>query len=73
MFNQVWFATIVKVVGKCFHNNFRARFQTHLLGYRGFGLGITFAQQRFAREQIVARMWLDGHVPTKLQLFFQQE
>jgi hypothetical protein len=41
-FNNAWFAAIVKATSEQFHNNFRARLRAHPLGYRGFGLGVTF-------------------------------
>ncbi len=37
-FNEAWFATFIKVIGKRFHNNFRTSYQAHPLGYMGFGL-----------------------------------
>jgi hypothetical protein len=36
----------IRVVGERCHNYFRTGYQTHHLGYMGFGLGITFAQQK---------------------------
>ncbi len=40
-FNEAWFVTSIKAVGERFHNNFKAWYQTHPLGYMVFGLGIT--------------------------------
>jgi hypothetical protein len=57
-FNDAWFATIVKVNNETFHNNFKARFQAHLLKYIGFGLGNTHARQRSVRKQRKAKMQL---------------
>ncbi len=69
-FNQAWSATVIRATSECFHNNFRVKFQARPLCYRGFGLRITFTQQKkFARQQRMARMQLVGHVPTKLQDF----
>jgi len=69
----VWSATIVKAISECFPNNFRVGFWAHPLSYRRFGLKIAFAQQRFVRQQRMARMRLVGHVLAMLQLSFQQE
>jgi hypothetical protein len=33
-------------ISECFHNNFTVKFQAHPLGYRGFGLRISFTQQK---------------------------
>jgi hypothetical protein len=52
---------------------FQSKILNPSLSYRGFSLGITYAQQRSARQQRMARMWLTKHVPTKLQLSSQQE
>ncbi len=41
-FNYAWFVAIVNVVGERFHNNFKARFQAHPLGYKRFGVTIMF-------------------------------
>ncbi len=60
-FNQMWSTTRVKVASECFHNNFIVGFQAHPLGYKRFGLVITYAQQRMARMQLAK------HVSTKLQ------
>jgi hypothetical protein len=43
-FNEAWFVTSIKAASERFHNNFKARYRFHLLGYMGFGLRITFAQ-----------------------------
>jgi hypothetical protein len=43
-FNQAWSTTIVKATSESFQNNFKARFWTHPLSYRGFNLRITYAQ-----------------------------
>jgi hypothetical protein len=59
--------TIVKVVGEWLHNNFRIGFKAHLLGYKRFGLGVTSQQQKVTRKQIMRKMQLVKHVPTKLQ------
>ncbi len=72
-FIQAWSTTTIKATSECFQNNFRAGFWAHPLGYRRFSLGSTYAQQRFAKQQRMARMWLTKHVPAKLQLSSQQE
>jgi hypothetical protein len=41
-FNNAWFAAVVKVTGERFHNNFKVGFKAHPLGYKGFGLGVSF-------------------------------
>jgi hypothetical protein len=69
----MWSIITVKVISECFQYNFTARFWAHPLGYRGFNLGITYAQQRFDKQQKMARMWLTKHVPARLQLSPQQE
>jgi hypothetical protein len=71
-FNNAWFVAAIKVVGEQFHNNFRARFRAHPLGYRGFGLGMTSQQQRISKEQRRRKMQLVGHVLAKLQTSIQQ-
>jgi len=65
-FNQAWSTIVIRAANECFHNNFKVGFQAHPLGYRGCGLGITFAQQRFIRQQRMARMWPAKHVLAKL-------
>ncbi len=40
-FNEAWFVTSIRVVGKKIHNNFRTGYRTHPSGFMGFGLGIT--------------------------------
>jgi hypothetical protein len=42
-FNDAWFVVVVKVVSEKFHNNFR-------IGYIGFGLGITYVQQKNVKQ-----------------------
>lgn len=43
---------VIRVVGKSFHNNFKARFwMSHLLVYNGFNLGITSKHQQIAKQQ----------------------
>ncbi len=53
-------------VGECFHNNFRVGFWAYPLGYKRFGLGITSVEQKFAKQQRMAMMWLVRHVLTRL-------
>jgi hypothetical protein len=71
-FNNAWFVATVKAIGERFHNNFRVGFRAHPLGYRGFGLGMTFQQQIIAKEQRRRKMQLVEHIPTKLQPSTQQ-
>jgi len=66
-FNNAWFVIVVRVVGEKFHNNFKAKFRAHPLGYKGFGLGVTFQQQITIRKQRRRKLQLIEHVPTKLQ------
>jgi hypothetical protein len=69
----MWSTITVKATSECFQNNFKVGFWAHPLGYKGFNLGITYAQQRFAKQQRMARMLLTKHVPAKLQFSSQQE
>jgi hypothetical protein len=55
------------------HNNFKARFRAHPLGYIGFGLGVTSQEQKIAKEQRSRRMQLVKHVLAKLQPSIQQQ
>jgi len=66
-FNNAWFVIVVRVVGEKFQNNFKAKFRAHPLGYKGFGLGVTFQQQITIRKQRRRKLQLIEHVPTKLQ------
>jgi hypothetical protein len=43
MFNQTWSTIKIKVANECFHNNFIIGFRAHPLGYKRFGLVITYA------------------------------
>jgi hypothetical protein len=72
-FNNAWFVATIRVASEQFHNNFKARFKAHPLGYRGIGLGVTSQQQRIAREQRRRKMQLARHVLAKLQPFTQQQ
>jgi len=66
-FNNAWFVIVVRVAGEKFDNNFKAGFKAHPLGYKGFGLGVTFQQQITMRKQRRRKLQLIEHVPTKLQ------
>jgi hypothetical protein len=70
-FNNAWFVTVVRATSERFHNNFKARFRAHLLGHKGFGLGVTSQQQITMRKQRRRKMQLVGHVLVKLQPFTQ--
>ncbi len=50
-FNETQCVTSIKVAGERFHNYFKIGYQTHHLSYMGFGLGITFAQQKNVEQQ----------------------
>ncbi len=45
-FNNAWFVIAIRAINEKFHNNFRVGFRAHPLGYKGFGLGVTFQQQK---------------------------
>jgi hypothetical protein len=59
-FNQLWFAIVIKAIGEKFHNNFKVGFWAHSLSYRGFGLKITYEQQKIVRQLKMTRMQLVG-------------
>ncbi len=71
-FNNAWYVATFKDISERIHNNFRAWFKAHTLGYKGFGLGMTSQQQIIAREQRRRKMQLIGHVLAKLQPSTQQ-
>jgi hypothetical protein len=66
-FNNAWFIAVARIASEKFHNNFKAGFRAHPLGYKGFGLGVTSQQQITTRKQRRRKMQLVRHVPTKLQ------
>ncbi len=54
----MWFAIVIKVIGEKFHMNFKVGFWAHSLSYKGFGLGITYEQQKIVRQLKMTRMQL---------------
>lgn len=66
-FNEAWSVTFIRTTGERFHNNFKAWYQTHPLGYMGFGLGVTSTRQTNVRQQRRQKMQLVGHFLAKLQ------